>query len=192
MIRWSPPPSQLPAVKPNMLLRMAIHGSGRAGQSSASQLRTTMSIAEEASTLSCQNFNTPQTCVGVASNQRGKAVAASHMVVWLLVRSIVHGTHETVNRICDHPDIQAISFVGSNAAGQYIYERGSRSGKRIQVLGCMLFIGHSWRPSLPCTAMLCKRWPVWTALKSKAMGRRHAFMLISAARSTQGKMCPCR
>ena len=45
----------------------------------------------------------------------------------------MHGTHETVNRICDHPDIQAISFVGSNAAGQYIYERGSRSGKRIQV-----------------------------------------------------------
>jgi malonate-semialdehyde dehydrogenase (acetylating)/methylmalonate-semialdehyde dehydrogenase len=38
-----------------------------------------------------------------------------------------------VNRICDHPDVQAISFVGSNAAGQYIYERGSRSGKRIQV-----------------------------------------------------------
>ena len=50
-----------------------------------------------------------------------------------LLRSIVHGTHDTVNRICDHPDIEAISFVGSNAAGQYIYERGSRSGKRIQV-----------------------------------------------------------
>ena len=47
--------------------------------------------------------------------------------------SIVHGTHDTVNRICDHPDIQAISFVGSNAAGQYIYERGSKSGKRVQV-----------------------------------------------------------
>ena len=51
----------------------------------------------------------------------------------LLPRSIVHGTHETVNRVCDHPEIEAISFVGSNAAGQYIYERGSRSGKRIQV-----------------------------------------------------------
>ena len=67
----------------------------------------------------------------------------SHTVAWLLVHSIVHGTHETVNRICDHPDIQAISFVGSNAAGQYIYERGSRSGKRIQVLlSLLLLIGR--------------------------------------------------
>ena len=47
--------------------------------------------------------------------------------------NIVHGTHETVNRICDHLDIQAISFVGSNVAGQYIYERGSKNGKRVQV-----------------------------------------------------------
>lgn len=45
----------------------------------------------------------------------------------------MHGTHDTVNRICDHPDIKAISFVGSNAAGQYIYERGSKNGKRVQV-----------------------------------------------------------
>ena len=44
----------------------------------------------------------------------------------------MHGTHDTVNRICDHPDIQAISFVGSNSAGQYVYERGSKSGKRVQ------------------------------------------------------------
>ena len=47
--------------------------------------------------------------------------------------NIVHGTHDTVNRICDHPDIKAISFVGSNAAGKYIYERGSKNGKRVQV-----------------------------------------------------------
>lgn len=49
------------------------------------------------------------------------------------VLNIVHGTHETVNRICDHPDIKAVSFVGSNAAGKYIYERASASGKRVQV-----------------------------------------------------------
>jgi hypothetical protein len=48
------------------------------------------------------------------------------------VLNIVHGTHDTVNRICDHPDIKAISFVGSNAAGKYIYERGSQNGKRVQ------------------------------------------------------------
>ncbi|KAM6462124.1 methylmalonate-semialdehyde/malonate-semialdehyde dehydrogenase [acylating], mitochondrial isoform 2-T2 [Liasis olivaceus] len=37
-----------------------------------------------------------------------------------------------VNFICDHPDIKAISFVGSNQAGEYIYERGSKHGKRVQ------------------------------------------------------------
>lgn len=37
-----------------------------------------------------------------------------------------------VNFICDHPAIRAISFVGSNQAGEYIYERGSRNGKRVQ------------------------------------------------------------
>ncbi|XP_074852897.1 methylmalonate-semialdehyde/malonate-semialdehyde dehydrogenase [acylating], mitochondrial isoform X1 [Carettochelys insculpta] len=46
--------------------------------------------------------------------------------------NIIHGQHEAVNFICDHPDIKAISFVGSNKAGEYIYERGSRNGKRVQ------------------------------------------------------------
>ena len=46
----------------------------------------------------------------------------------------MHGTHDTVNRILDHKDIKAISFVGSDAAGRYIYERGSASGKRVQVI----------------------------------------------------------
>ncbi|XP_070611105.1 methylmalonate-semialdehyde/malonate-semialdehyde dehydrogenase [acylating], mitochondrial [Erythrolamprus reginae] len=46
--------------------------------------------------------------------------------------NIIHGQHAAVNFICDHPDIKAISFVGSNQAGEYIYERGSKHGKRIQ------------------------------------------------------------
>ena len=50
------------------------------------------------------------------------------------VLNIVHGTHDTVNRILDHKDIKAISFVGSDTAGRYIYERGSASGKRVQVI----------------------------------------------------------
>jgi len=89
----------------------------------------------------------------------------------------VHGTHETVNRICDHPDIQAISFVGSNAAGQYIYERGSRSGKRIQVLPS---IAAPWPSAASVEAksaiqLQCsvQRGPAtaWTAaLQSNAMG----------------------
>ncbi|KAG8835967.1 hypothetical protein FRC17_010936 [Serendipita sp. 399] len=48
------------------------------------------------------------------------------------VLNIVHGTVPTVNRICDHPDIKAISFVGGDRAGKHIYERGRKSGKRVQ------------------------------------------------------------
>ncbi|CAI5696667.1 unnamed protein product [Oreochromis niloticus] len=46
--------------------------------------------------------------------------------------NIIHGQHNAVNFICDHPAIKAISFVGSNQAGEYIYERGSKNGKRVQ------------------------------------------------------------
>jgi len=48
------------------------------------------------------------------------------------VLNIVHGTHDIVNGICDHPDIKAISFVGGDAAGRHIYTRGSANGKRVQ------------------------------------------------------------
>lgn len=46
--------------------------------------------------------------------------------------NVIHGAHDAVNFICDHPDIQAISFVGSDKVGRYIYERGSKNGKRVQ------------------------------------------------------------
>lgn len=48
------------------------------------------------------------------------------------VVNVIHGAHDSVNFICDHPDIKAISFVGSNTAGEYIYKRGSNNGKRVQ------------------------------------------------------------
>jgi len=48
------------------------------------------------------------------------------------VVNCIHGTHDAVNFICDHPDIKAISFVGSDIAGRHIYERGSKNGKRVQ------------------------------------------------------------
>jgi malonate-semialdehyde dehydrogenase (acetylating)/methylmalonate-semialdehyde dehydrogenase len=48
------------------------------------------------------------------------------------VLNIVHGSVPTVNFICDNPHIKAISFVGSDHAGKYIYERGGRNGKRVQ------------------------------------------------------------
>lgn len=48
------------------------------------------------------------------------------------VLNIVHGTHNVVNQICDHPDIRAVSFVGSDVAGMHIYSRASATGKRVQ------------------------------------------------------------
>jgi len=48
------------------------------------------------------------------------------------VLNIVHGAAATVNFILDEPAIRAISFVGSNRAGEYIYSRGSANGKRVQ------------------------------------------------------------
>merc|ERR1712109_279904 len=48
------------------------------------------------------------------------------------VVNIIHGQHDCVNFICDHPDIRAISFVGGDPAGRHIYNRGSANGKRVQ------------------------------------------------------------
>ncbi len=48
------------------------------------------------------------------------------------VVNIVHGAHRTVDYLLDEPAIKAISFVGSNKAGEYIFNRGSANGKRVQ------------------------------------------------------------
>jgi malonate-semialdehyde dehydrogenase (acetylating)/methylmalonate-semialdehyde dehydrogenase len=48
------------------------------------------------------------------------------------VVNFVHGGRDTVTSICTHPDIKAISFVGGNKAGEYIYETGAKHGKRVQ------------------------------------------------------------
>lgn len=48
------------------------------------------------------------------------------------VLNVVHGSKDAVNFICDAPEIRAISFVGGDAAGRHIHERGSRNGKRVQ------------------------------------------------------------
>ncbi|KAJ3120593.1 Methylmalonate-semialdehyde dehydrogenase [acylating] mitochondrial, partial [Nowakowskiella sp. JEL0407] len=48
------------------------------------------------------------------------------------VLNVVHGAADTVNFICDYPAIKAISFVGSDHAGKYIFQRGTQNGKRVQ------------------------------------------------------------
>jgi malonate-semialdehyde dehydrogenase (acetylating)/methylmalonate-semialdehyde dehydrogenase len=51
------------------------------------------------------------------------------------VLQVVNGDKETVDAILDHPDIQAVSFVGSSAVAEYVYARGAAAGKRVQAMG---------------------------------------------------------
>jgi malonate-semialdehyde dehydrogenase (acetylating)/methylmalonate-semialdehyde dehydrogenase len=51
------------------------------------------------------------------------------------VFNVVHGDKVAVDAILDHPQIAAVSFVGSTPIARYIYERGSAAGKRVQALG---------------------------------------------------------
>jgi len=51
------------------------------------------------------------------------------------VFSVVQGDKEAVDAILAHPDIQAVSFVGSTPIARYIYETGTAAGKRVQALG---------------------------------------------------------
>jgi malonate-semialdehyde dehydrogenase (acetylating)/methylmalonate-semialdehyde dehydrogenase len=51
------------------------------------------------------------------------------------VLNVVHGDKEAVDALLDHPQIQAVSFVGSTPIAEYVYQRGSQSGKRVQALG---------------------------------------------------------
>jgi len=66
------------------------------------------------------------------------------MLIWELfqeagfpagVLNIVHGDKEVVDAILDHPDIKAVSFVGSTPVAEHVYRRGSAAGKRVQALG---------------------------------------------------------
>jgi len=51
------------------------------------------------------------------------------------VLNVVHGGPQVVDAICDHPDIKAISFVGSTKVGTHVYNRATLAGKRVQ---CMM------------------------------------------------------
>ena len=51
------------------------------------------------------------------------------------VFNVIHGDKEAVDAILGHSDIAAVSFVGSTPIARYIYENGTRNGKRVQALG---------------------------------------------------------
>ena len=49
--------------------------------------------------------------------------------------NVVHGDKEAVDTLLTHPDVAAVSFVGSTPIAKYIYETGTKNGKRVQALG---------------------------------------------------------
>jgi malonate-semialdehyde dehydrogenase (acetylating)/methylmalonate-semialdehyde dehydrogenase len=51
------------------------------------------------------------------------------------VFNVVHGDKVVVDRLLEHPEVRAISFVGSTPIARYIYETGAKHGKRVQALG---------------------------------------------------------
>jgi malonate-semialdehyde dehydrogenase (acetylating) / methylmalonate-semialdehyde dehydrogenase len=51
------------------------------------------------------------------------------------VLNVVHGDKPAVDRLLEHPDIKAVSFVGSTPVARHVYETGTRHGKRVQALG---------------------------------------------------------
>jgi malonate-semialdehyde dehydrogenase (acetylating)/methylmalonate-semialdehyde dehydrogenase len=51
------------------------------------------------------------------------------------VFNVLHGDKVAVDGLLDHPDVAAVSFVGSTPIARYVHERGTRAGKRVQALG---------------------------------------------------------
>ncbi|GMA85565.1 hypothetical protein GCM10025868_08150 [Angustibacter aerolatus] len=51
------------------------------------------------------------------------------------VLQVVHGDKVAVDRLLEHPDVASVSFVGSTPIARYVYETGTRNGKRVQALG---------------------------------------------------------
>ena len=47
----------------------------------------------------------------------------------------MHGDKEAVDGLLEHPTVKAVSFVGSTPVARYVYETGTRHGKRVQALG---------------------------------------------------------
>jgi malonate-semialdehyde dehydrogenase (acetylating)/methylmalonate-semialdehyde dehydrogenase len=50
------------------------------------------------------------------------------------VLNLVHGAHDVVNGLLEHPQVNAISFVGSQPVAEYVYKTGTSFGKRVQAL----------------------------------------------------------
>jgi len=51
------------------------------------------------------------------------------------VLNVVNGSKDVVTALLDHPDVKAVSFVGSTPIAEFVYKRGTANGKRVQALG---------------------------------------------------------
>ena len=51
------------------------------------------------------------------------------------ILNVVNGDKEAVDALLTHPDVKAVSFVGSTPIARYIYATGTANGKRVQALG---------------------------------------------------------
>src|SRR3954447_2720819 len=69
------------------------------------------------------------------TTQRIFELVDEHDVFPAGVVNLVHGAHDAVNALLDHPGIDAISFVGSAQTARYVYRRAAEAGKRVQALG---------------------------------------------------------
>ena len=83
------------------------------------------------------------------------------------VVNVVHGTVPTVNAICDHPSIKAISFVGGDRAGRHIYERYVSTSSFIVSLLKRVIVGRKTANAfnqiwvlriMPYSCQMVKRW----------------------------------
>jgi malonate-semialdehyde dehydrogenase (acetylating)/methylmalonate-semialdehyde dehydrogenase len=127
------------------------------------------------------------------------------------VLNVVHGGKQVVDGICTHPDIKAISFVGSTEVGTHVYNLGSQHGKRVQSMmgaknhAVVLPDANRSRPSTrwsvprsarPASAAWPPRWRCWWA--RPASGCRTSRTRPASSRSmpatsrapTSARWCP--
>ncbi len=75
----------------------------------------------------------PSELVPISANRIAELLAEAGLPAGVL--NIVHGGTQAVEAICDHPDIDAISFVGSTRVAKIVYRRGTATLKRVLALG---------------------------------------------------------
>src|SRR6266545_2713199 len=91
---------------------------------------------ELAGHLTAEHGKVPSDALGeIARGLENLEFACSIPTLLKGVFTEVHGDKVAVDAILEHPDVAAVSFVGSTPIARYIYEAGTKAGKRVQALG---------------------------------------------------------